>query len=417
MEHVGNLLDQSNIYTKDTSKNDILNPDKLHEPDSAILRKRDDSAKKSWAQVLGEELDPYGNKENCVEEPAKTKKKKKRNFKRCSALEQIYGKNIYLNNEVESPEASSTNMTVDSPGWASKLHDTSRPLPALDTKVIGDLMSFKDDDTNTDLMDLEDSRFLSIIKASQSQSMMEDTRKLRQDDPPMQSTLLQTPARDEYREKMEIFTPVVDAGQKQPDAPGRRQFTKARTPYKQAMLDILYRTLAEANKKRRDGDETIVDATIVDDCEETLLNDTKEEHNIMESHTNAKVKAQTVHQEQQINHHLELSHTQHFDHQQIQERQKSPTSFSSVQHNKENTPQQDQASLQHNENMMQQQPLNVPNLRSPSMKLFGQFESKEGNRTLMESSIQNMSIEISGDVQTPPREDLTSTSISSNTAI
>ena len=250
-------------------------------------------ANKSWAQVLEEELDVCNNRGNISSKQqtpsdvkAVTKKKKKRNIKRISILEEIYGKNIYLKDEDEDEDDDNVNKTVgpsstmmDSPDWMSKLNDTkTRPVPAIDQKVIGDLMSFNDDDESNNQIELEDSRFLTLIKKSQQEKNdAQKLRKISRDEAPFQSTLLQTPARDEYREKIETLTPVtpvLDTSNIHPVAPCR-QFTKARTPYKQAMLDILYRTLAEARKQRKDNDDVLdctmatnADATFIS-CEET----------------------------------------------------------------------------------------------------------------------------------------------------
>lgn len=226
--------------------------------------------KKSWAQVLQEELNVSKRQEQPSSETKTTiKKKKKRNFKRVSILEEIYGKDIYLKHDDDEDE----DEVVDSLNLIPKLNETNttRPVPAIDKKVIGDLMSFNDDEEASNLIDLEDSRFMTLIKKSQEENNQaaHKLNTISEDKAPFQSTLLQTPGRDEYREKIDSLTPVLDTSNMYPAAPCR-QFTKARTPYKQAMLDILYRTLAEARKQRQDNDD-VLDCTMVTNADVTLI--------------------------------------------------------------------------------------------------------------------------------------------------
>ena len=291
--------------------------------------KDDAKEKKSWAQVLEEELDVSKKQQSPLSgTKVMTKKKKKRNFKRVSILEEIYGKDIYLKHDDDDEE---DDENAESTDLIPSLNETSntRPVPAIDQKVIGDLMSFNDDEEASNLIDLEDSRFMTLIKKSQQENN-EAAHKLNimsADKVPFhQSTLLQTPARDEYREKIDSLTPVLDTSNMHPVAPCR-QFTKARTPYKQAMLDLLHRTLAEARNNRKDS-EDVLDCTMATNADVTLMPSEQED--------------------------------KERDNGYAQPLLRTPLANVSV-------------SSVNNNNNIQQQPsswLNVPNLTSPSMRAF-----------------------------------------------
>ena len=318
--------------------------------------------KKSWAQVLEEQLDLQSDPKQSDHRYSSTKevvckksttKKKKRSIKRVSILEQIYGKDIYLKHDEETDDEEQEkqdettlvngmslsamrkrNTTIDSPGWMSRLDETTtatsnasedsmlvRPMPCIDQKVIGDLMSFNEnlysDEVNQQRqmeMELEDSRFLTLIRKSQRETeeaeraqkqeeidthledneVVENSTTKQHMTALFQSTLLQTPVQGnsiEYRERMDNLTPVLDESSQQPVlAPGRRQSTKARTPYKQAMLDILYRTLAEARKQRgEDVPNDVLDCTMATlrdqpaEEDETLISTCEDAIKVVES--------------------------------------------------------------------------------------------------------------------------------------
>jgi len=263
-----NLMDETNVVIP----GDLLRVHQVKDNSIQLSHSTKVEPKKSWAEVLEEQLDPY-NKNNRMEksppqektEEEKTKKKKKRNITRCSILERIYGKDIYLKDEddVNSPDrfASQSNTIIDS---FLNTDDSNRPLPTLDEKVVDDLMSFNDNSDSD--MELDDTCFFSFSKTTNADC--NDPMEMKDERPRFQSTLLRTPVDHDTSEKVELIrlTPVTDTDKRQPVAPCK-QLTKARTPYKQAMLDILHRTLAEAKKKKKEQEDVL-------NCTVAVQNDT-----------------------------------------------------------------------------------------------------------------------------------------------
>lgn len=251
---------------------------------------------KSWAQVLGEELDvlttstkpvqldkkqteqssvslrtfPADTIKCIQEEQAESssyaqKKLKKRINKRISILEEIYGDAIQYRDASPDQQHQPTTAVKWTGAFSSVNPNHSlglgiRPLPTLDEKLVGDLMSFQQNESDDELLD-EHSYFEGI----KEEEIGDTTSVVTQ---PCQSTMLDTPSSvvnlpSQHADEilMEI-TPVLGdavielACTKLPEAPCKR-LTKARTPYKQEMLDILERTLTAARQREKNNDEAL----------------------------------------------------------------------------------------------------------------------------------------------------------------
>lgn len=299
-------------------------------------------APKSWAEVLGEELNASENnskittkvdkyhddqkkhesnplassvvihKDETLSSQLDTQKpKKKRNSKRISILEQIYGDAIRFRDD-DSPTTTKSSSTTlpsiaitapsftdsntSSSSFANGYWDAlnSRPVPSLDEKLIGDLMSFHHSDSEDDLLE-DHSYFQNVndvdekIQSPVSLAPFQSSTMLATPPPhglPGQSDIVLvelTPVTDDPTASINDSTITGDRSRIL-EAPCKK-LTKARTPYKQEMLDILERTLAAAREKKNNEENNTLDCTIWTDtstlvpCDDQTVSETGDAKN------------------------------------------------------------------------------------------------------------------------------------------
>lgn len=262
------------------TSNDVSNPHDSKRNTHTASPKRIENL--SWGSILSTDKDKpsalrnlsgqFNNTVSAVETPlieivgftkqtlklpnptSETLKNSRKNKNRNSILERIYGDGIAFAPDDTLDETKMNTVTNS----AIK----SRPTPALDKKLIDELTSSKNDseEEGEDCFD-----FYSSNTSLQ----------------PFQSTMLATPStvEVEYKEPLLMdFTPLNESSVSIPNAPCRSAKAKARTPYKQAMLDYLDKMLG-LPKNNNMHDCTIVSQETVDrDVSEKVENVFQNDH-------------------------------------------------------------------------------------------------------------------------------------------
>ncbi|XP_057294042.1 uncharacterized protein LOC130622584 [Hydractinia symbiolongicarpus] len=185
---------------------------------------------------------------------SKTLKTSRKNKNRNSILERIYGDGIAFAPDDTLDETKMNTITNS----AIK----SRPTPALDKKLVDELTSSKNDSEE------EGEDYFDFYSSNTSLQ-------------PFQSTMLATPStvEVEYKEPLLMdFTPLNESSVSIPNAPCRSAKAKARTPYKQAMLDYLDKMLGLPKTNDMHDCTIVAQETVDSGVSEKVDNDSQNDH-------------------------------------------------------------------------------------------------------------------------------------------